>query len=99
MKKRQRTHQQKQQQPLSNNEIQLPAQLANLIRRSSVESSAASVAGGEAVTSLNQAVNSCQNRHIKELSSYVRAVCMRVGLGSAENQINSNHFPKDQGSC
>jgi len=50
----------------------IPMQLANLIRDEAGETSA----------NLNQVVSACQNRHVKELSSYVKSVCMRMGLAA-----------------
>lgn len=56
----------------------IPIQLANLIK-----GEAAAIDEGGAVMeegSLNEVVSACQSRHVKELSSYIRSVCMRIGL-------------------
>lgn len=79
---------------MSDQVVKLPSQLATLIhgeareeeedagrkqarkgRKKNVESNAR----------LNGIVAASQNRHIKELSSYVRAICMRLGLFTADD--------------
>jgi hypothetical protein len=40
------------------------------------------------VGSLNQIVSSVHNRHVKELGSYVRAVCMRMGFHPSSSDPN-----------
>jgi hypothetical protein len=62
----------------NNHNIELPSQLATIIR-----GEAASLVGeaGSSCT-LNEVVAASQSRHVKELSSYVRAVCMRVKLAT-----------------
>lgn len=51
-------------------------------------SSSVAVGGGSSSNSnsLSAIVNAAQTRHIKELGSYVRAVCMRMGVSSSDLQ-------------
>ncbi len=60
--------------------LKLPVQLATLIH-----GEAATLADTDKPTdykdgSLNSVISATQNRHVKELASYVRAVCMRISL-------------------
>lgn len=57
--------------------IELPVQLVSIIRSEA-----------EADTTLNETVAASQGRHVKELASYVRAVCMRVNLVPSDYNHN-----------
>lgn len=66
-------------QPRRSNQIKLPGQLASVIL--STQESANTPA------SLNQVVTDLQKKHVKELASYVRAVCMRLDLHCENAQL------------
>ncbi len=59
----------------------IPIQLANLIRgEAAVPELAEEDLHVPVDANLNDIVSACQSKHVKELSSYVRSVCMRMGL-------------------
>lgn len=57
-------------------QIKLPLQLASLIHGDAAGNDLEEEDGGK---NLNTIVAAAQTRHVKELGSYVRAVCMRMG--------------------
>lgn len=72
-------------------QIKLPAQLASLIQNHSEdvdvdvdnmekETKNGSESNNKKGSSLNSVVAAAHNRHVKELASYVRVVCMRLDL-------------------
>lgn len=69
-------------------------QAARKRKKASGESSSArkttSAAGGKDKRSLNAVISATKNRHIKELGSYVRSVCMRMGFGECNNFQQGN---------